>query len=175
MAALQKDPKEKRGGRRRTEKLVSFTRSVVHQAKRVCAEIEDSRGKAKRRIRKVKSSRPTEFGKLLQIQEVEGQTITAYEVYESRPWDSDLLIPAVETHRQRFGKAPRLTAADSASYSKANEEGVHERGVSLVAIPHRHARSADRRELLHSRWFKNVQQWRTGRKGRISELKRWDA
>ena len=78
MAALQKDPKEKRGGRRRTEKLVSFTRSVVHQAKRVCAEIEDSRGKAKRRIRKVKSSRPTEFGKLLQIQEVEGQTITAY-------------------------------------------------------------------------------------------------
>jgi hypothetical protein len=42
------------------------------------------------------------------VMEAEGQIVTAYEVFEKRPWDSDLLIPAVEAHRQRFGRAPRV-------------------------------------------------------------------
>ncbi len=50
-------------------------------------------------IRKGKASKPTEFGKLVQVQEAENQIITHYEVFAERPADSALLVPAVEEHR----------------------------------------------------------------------------
>jgi IS5 family transposase len=36
-------------------------------------------------IRKGKAAKPTEFGKMMKIQEVEQQIVTHYEVYEERP------------------------------------------------------------------------------------------
>jgi IS5 family transposase len=59
-------------------------------------------------IRKGKAAKPTEFGKMIKIQEAEVQIITHYEVYDERPNDVDLLIPAIEVHRQRLGRVPRL-------------------------------------------------------------------
>ena len=38
-------------------------------------------------IRKGKASRPTEFGKLVKLQEAENQIIVDYEVYARRPND----------------------------------------------------------------------------------------
>ena len=43
-------------------------------------------------IRKGKASKPTEFGKLVQLQEAENQIITHYEVFEERPSDRELLL-----------------------------------------------------------------------------------
>jgi len=123
-------------------------------------------------IRKGKASKPTEFGNMVQIQEAEGQLITCFAVFEKRPWDSELLVPAVESHKRQFGRVPDLVAADSAFYSKANEDAVHEMGVRRVSIPNRNTRSPERRALQRSRWFKNGQKWRTGCEGRISVLKR---
>ena len=65
-------------------------------------------------IRKGKAAKPTEFGKMIKIQEAERQIITHYEVYDQRPNDADLLIPALEAHEQRLGRAPRLATADAA-------------------------------------------------------------
>jgi IS5 family transposase len=53
-------------------------------------------------IRKGKASKPTEFGKMVKIQEAENQIIIAYEVYDLRPNDKDLLVPAVQVH-ERWG------------------------------------------------------------------------
>ena len=39
-------------------------------------------------IRKGKTSKPTEFGKMVKLQEAENQIITAYEVYDRRPSDA---------------------------------------------------------------------------------------
>jgi transposase, IS5 family len=36
-------------------------------------------------IRKGKASKPTEFGKMVKIQEAEAQIVTHYEVYKERP------------------------------------------------------------------------------------------
>ena len=55
-------------------------------------------------IRKGKASKPTEFEKMVKIQEAENQIITSYEVYETKPSDSDLLVKAVEEHRERLGR-----------------------------------------------------------------------
>jgi IS5 family transposase len=66
-------------------------------------------------IRKGKASKPTEFGKMVKIQEAENQIVMAYEVYEQRPSDKDLLVPAVEIHQQRLGRVPVMVAGDAVS------------------------------------------------------------
>ena len=123
-------------------------------------------------IRKGKASKPTEFGKLVQIQEAENQIITHYEVFAERPSDSQLLVPAVEEHQRRFGRVPRLAAADAGFYSQQNENTLRALGVERVAIPNRSTRSEERRRWQKQRWFRAGQRWRTGSEGRISVLKR---
>jgi len=123
-------------------------------------------------IRKGKLSKPTEFGKLVQVQEAENQVISEYRVFAERPSDRELLVPAVEEHQRRFGRVPRLVAADAGFYSQANEKRVQEMGVSWVAVPNRSTHSEERRTLQKRRWFRAAQKWRTGCEGRISVLKR---
>jgi IS5 family transposase len=123
-------------------------------------------------IRKGKAAKPTEFGKMIKIQEAENQIITHYEVYDERPNDVDLLIPALEVHRQRLGRAPRLATADAAFFSTQNETAAHALGVKRLSIPNRSTKSAERKKLQKKPWFRNGQKWRTGSEGRISLLKR---
>jgi len=123
-------------------------------------------------IRKGKSSKPTEFGRLVKIQEAEGQIITHYEVCDGRPADSTLLLKSVELHQQQFGQAPELLATDAGFYSDANEKAMGKMGVKRVAIPNRSTKSTERRLLQKKRWFRKAQAWRTGCEGRISVLKR---
>ena len=64
-------------------------------------------------IRKGKASKPTEFGKMVKVQEAEHQIITHYEVFEERPSDSDLLVDAVKQHEEVLGdrKSTRLNSS----------------------------------------------------------------
>ena len=123
-------------------------------------------------IRKGKASKPTEFGKLVKIQEAEQQIVTHYEVYDARPSDVTLLIPAIESHIQQFGKPPRLATADAGFFSARNEAAARERGVKRISIPNLGSKSAERKKLQRKRWFRDAQKWRTGCEGRISLLKR---
>jgi len=123
-------------------------------------------------IRKGKASKPTEFGKMVQVQEAENQIITHYDVFERRPSDRDLLLGAVENHERVLGRVPYLATADAGYYSRAQEQAVEEKGVKWVAVPNRNTKSEERKKKEHSRWFKKAQRWRTGCEGRISVLKR---
>jgi IS5 family transposase len=123
-------------------------------------------------IRKGKASKPTEFGKLVKIQEAENQIVTHDEVYDKRPADSSLLVACVERHREQTGCVPHTVAADSGFYPQANEKRLEEMGVKRVSIPNRKTRSPERRLQQKQRWFKSGQRWRTGGEGRISILKR---
>jgi IS5 family transposase len=123
-------------------------------------------------IRKGKAAKPTEFGKMIKVQEAEGQIITHYEVYDARPADADLLIPALEAHQRLLGRVPRLVTADAAFYSLKNEAAAHGMGVSRVSIPNRSTKSRERKALQKKRWFRAAQKWRTGSEGRISVVKR---
>jgi IS5 family transposase len=123
-------------------------------------------------IRKGKAAKPTEFAKMVKIQEAEGQIITAYDIYDQRPSDCDLLIPALQTHQLQLGRVPHLVTADAAFFSDRNEAAAHAMGVTRVSIPNRSTKSLARKKLLKKRWFRNAQKWRTGSEGRISLLKR---
>ena len=123
-------------------------------------------------IRKGKAGKPNEFGKMVKLQEAENQIVIDFEVYDKRPNDSDLLVPAIEIHQATLRRAPHLVAADAAFYSGKNEATAKAKGVKRVCIPNRSTKSAERRREQKKRWFRNGQKWRTGCEGRISVAKR---
>ena len=123
-------------------------------------------------IRKGKASKPTEFGKMVKIQEAENQIITSYEVYEKKPNDSDLLVKAVKEHCERLGQTPDLVAADAAFHSPSQKVAVQEMGVKHISVPNRPTKNPVIRKMQKTRWFRKGQKWRTGCEGRISVLKR---
>jgi IS5 family transposase len=123
-------------------------------------------------IRKGKASKPTEFGKMVKIQEAENQIVIHFEVFDQRPSDSDLLTQSIEKHKELLDRIPDLAAADAGFFSAANEAAAKQLGVKQVAVPSRSTKSTKRKQEQKKRWFKKAQKWRTGCEGRISVLKR---
>ena len=168
------------GLRAKLDAMLPLVRKVMKQTRaRILRGDTRSEGKlvslfepATEIIRKGKAGKPTEFGKMVKLQEAENQIVTDYEVYDRRPNDADLLIAAVETHQARLGRIPRLLAADAAFYSAKNEAAAIAKGVKRVCIPNRSTKSPERRREQKKRWFRAGQKWRTGCEGRISVVKR---
>ncbi|MBI1876343.1 MAG: ISNCY family transposase [Acidobacteria bacterium] len=123
-------------------------------------------------IRKGKLVKPTEFGKLVTIQEAEHQIVTAYAVHAERPADQTLWVPALDAHQQIFHRAPHLAAADRGFASAANEKAATTRGVRRMVLPRPGPNTPARRAHERQRWFRRGQRWRVGCEGRVSVLKR---
>jgi transposase, IS5 family len=168
------------GLRQALDEMIPLVRQVMRQTKsRIFAGDTHSAGKlvslfepSTEVIRKGKAGKPTEFGKLVKLQEAENQIVVDYEVYDRRPNDVDLLLPALAAHRAKLGRLPRLVAGDAAFYSASNEAAAKAMGVKRVCIPNRSTRSAERKREQKKRWFRDGQRWRTGAEGRISVAKR---
>ena len=116
-------------------------------------------------LRKGKLAKPTEFGRLVKIQEAEAQFITDYEVCEQGQSERALWEPALDRHIALFDHPPHLAVADGGFASRSNELAAQARGVRQVVLPRqsREERSRAARAALR---------WRTGSEGRISALKR---
>jgi IS5 family transposase len=123
-------------------------------------------------IRKGKIAKPTEFGKLVTIQEAEHQIITAYEVHPTRPADMTLWTPALDRHVAMFGRAPDIAAGDRGFASAKNEDAAIRLGVRRVILPRPGRKTPARRAHERQRWFRRGQRWRVGCEGRISVIKR---
>jgi IS5 family transposase len=168
------------GMKKELDTMMPRVQQVMRQAReRIFQGITDSAGKivsifepTTEIIRKGKAGKPTEFGKMVKIQEAENQIITSYEVYDQRPSDSDLLVPAIEEHQRQLGRVPRTAAADAGFYSANNEAAAEAMGVEQVAVPNLSTKSEDRKRHQKKRWFRKAQKWRAGCEGRISVIKR---
>jgi IS5 family transposase len=116
-------------------------------------------------IRKGKLAKPTEFGRLVKIQEAEAQFITDYDVCERGQPEHALWESALDRHIALFDHPPHLAVADGGFASRRNEHAAQTRGVRQIVLPRqsREARSRAARAALR---------WRTGSEGRISALKR---
>ena len=115
-------------------------------------------------IRKGKAAKPTEFGKVVKLQETENQFITDYTVCPTRVPEGELWRPALERHAELFGRPPDLAVADASFSSLANERAAYEHGVRRVVLPRG-------RGQPRPRWFRHALRGRTGCEGRISVLK----
>ena len=168
------------GLRQKLDEITSRVRQVMKQTRaRIFHGNTRSQGKllslfepSTEVIRKGKAGKPNEFGKMVKLQEAENQIITDYAVYAQRPYDSELLIAAIDTHQTLLGRVPHLVAADAAFYSTKNEAAAKAKGVKRICVPNRATKSAERKREQRKRWFRNGQKWRTGCEGRISVVKR---
>jgi IS5 family transposase len=122
-------------------------------------------------IRKGKPHKPTEFGRLVRLDEVEGGVVSHYEVQDGNPSDSAAFVPALEAHKKTFGRAPRMATADRGYFSAANVKTAQEGGVKRVALPGRGRLSQERSHRQKERWFQRALRWRAGIEARIATLK----
>lgn len=122
-------------------------------------------------IRKGKLHKPNEFGRLVDVVEVENGIVSDYRVLDGNPDDGSLLLPAIRRHIERFGNPPRRVATDRGFWSAKNERGAYAAGVQRVSIPATGKLSRTRLQLQRSRWFRQAQRWRAAGEGRIGTLK----
>jgi transposase, IS5 family len=123
-------------------------------------------------IRKGKPGRPTEFGRVIWLDEVEGGIVSRYAVLEGNPAEDAQLPPSLEHHRRVFKRPPRLLTGDRGVHSAANERYATTHGVKHVVLPKPGAKSGKRIAYEQQRWFRRGRDWRAGLEGRISSLKR---
>jgi IS5 family transposase len=122
-------------------------------------------------IRKGKAHKPTEFGRLVRIDEVENGIVSHYDVKDGNPADANDFVPAVSQHKQTFGRAPKRATADRGFFSAKNEREARKLGVERVALPARGKLSRARSALQKQRWFKRAMRWHAGIEARIGTLK----
>ncbi len=123
-------------------------------------------------IRKGKPGRPTQFGRVLWLDKVEGGIISRYAILDGNPPEADQLRPSLDHHRRLFQRPPRVLAGDRGLHSSANERYATAQGVKRVVLPKPGAKSAKRVAHEQQRWFRRGHNWRSGLEGRISGLKR---
>jgi transposase, IS5 family len=123
-------------------------------------------------LRKGKPGKPTEFGRVAWLDEVDGGIISRYAILEGNPPDADQLVPSLDHHLELFGKPPDLLAGDRGLYSPDNERYATDKGVKQVVLPKPGRKSAARRAHERQSWFWRGHNWRSGMEGRISTLKR---
>jgi transposase, IS5 family len=122
-------------------------------------------------IRKGKAHKPSEFGRLVRIDEVENGIVSGYQVLTGNPADTTAWVPALQHHQVCFGRAPEMAAGDRGFFSAQNEQEAHALGVKKVALPARGRLSAKRAEQQKQRWFRRALRWRAGCEATISTLK----
>jgi IS5 family transposase len=123
-------------------------------------------------IRKGKPGKPTEFGRVIWLDEVEGGIISRYAVLAGNPDEKAQLPPSLDHHIAQFGHPPEVLAGDRGLHSTANERYAQQHGVPEVVLPKPGKKSAKRIAYEQQVWFQAGRNWRAGIEGRISGLKR---
>jgi IS5 family transposase len=123
-------------------------------------------------IRRQKAGKPTEFGRKVWLDEVDGGIVTRWEILDGNPPDSEQWQPAIDHHLDLFDKPPDLASADRGLYSPDNEAYATRKGVKRVVLPKRGRKTEKRRQHEAQSWFKRGRRFQAGIEGRISVLKR---
>src|SRR5919199_6626716 len=119
-------------------------------------------------IRKGKPGKPTEFGRVVWLDEVEGGIISRYAVLEGNPDEKAQLPPSLDHHLAQFGQPPELLTGDRGIYSAANERYATKQGVKHVVLPKPGKKSAKRIAYEQQAWFRAGRNWRGGVGGGVS-------
>jgi transposase, IS5 family len=123
-------------------------------------------------IRRHKAGQPTECGRKLLLDEVEGGIITRYDVLDEVGLEHPHLLASLDAHQRHFARAPDVLAGDRGRYAPENEARARERGVKQVVLPKTGRLSKERQQHERQRWFRRGGRFRAGIEGRINVLQR---
>lgn len=119
-----------------------------------------------------KAGKNIEFGHMIGFQQVRAKFITDFDVYEHKPVEYQILVPALESHRELFGSYPEGITADKGYWENSQAREELTRKVPTVAIAKKGKRTDSETEREHSETFSALQRFRAGIEGSISYLKR---
>ena len=123
-------------------------------------------------IRRQKVGKPTEFGRKVWLDEVNGGLVTQWRVLDGNPPDEQQFQAAIDRHIEQFKKPPNQASADRGVYSRDNEAYARKQGVANPILPQPGHKSAARRQYESHAWFRRGRRYHAGIEGRISVLKR---
>jgi len=104
------------------QKVIAQTKERVFQGNRhVAGKVLSLFEPHTQAIRKGKAHKPTEFGRLVRLDEVESGIVSQYEVLEGNPADTNAWDPALTQHETHFGRPPEMATGDRGYFSAKNE------------------------------------------------------
>ena len=119
-----------------------------------------------------KDGAAVEFGRQVMLDEVDGGMLTRAHILADGESEHHQALPAVQHHRQLFGRSPKLVAGDRGLHAAGVEAQLQAVGVSQVAIPWTGRVGEARRAHEHERSWRRRYRWRAGIEGRIHVLRR---
>ena len=118
-----------------------------------------------------KAGKEIEFGHMIQIQQTGEKFITDYGVFEHKPVEPTLVLPALRSHKKLFGDYPLSVATDKGYWSPDEFKKIPDE-IEIVSIPKKGGRDDSERERELDPLFRLAQAFRAGVEGSISFLKR---
>ena len=119
-----------------------------------------------------KAGKPIEFGHKILIAQTGEKYIHHYKVMEKQISDKDLLLPAVEDHKNMFGSYPDVLSTDKGFYESMKQIDGLEKNIRVVSIAKKGRRTQVEYERETTDAFIAGQHFRAGSEGSISVLKR---
>ncbi len=119
-----------------------------------------------------KAGKPVEFGHKILIAQTGEKYIHYYQVMERQAADKDLLLPAVEAHKDMFGSYPGVLSTDKGFYESKAQLTSLEENIRVVSIAKKGQRTQAEEERETTEDFIQGQHFRAGSEGTISVLKR---
>ena len=123
-------------------------------------------------IQRGKASKPIEFGHKVLVAQTGEKFIHHYRVMPHRIEDKDLLEPAVEAHKELFGRYPDLLSTDKGFYESTKQLAHLKDKIATVSIAKKGRRTQAEYDRETSEDFLAGQRFRAGSEGSISVLKR---
>ena len=123
-------------------------------------------------LKRGKAGKPIEFGHKVLFAQTGEKFIHHYRVMPHRIEDKDLLEPAVEAHKDLFGRYPDLLSTDKGFYESMKQIAGLQEKIATVSIAKKGRRNQQEYERETSDVFLAGQRFRAGSEGSISVLKR---
>ena len=119
-----------------------------------------------------KAGKPIEFGHKILLAQTGEKYIHHYNVMKKQVDDKDLLLPAIEAHKEMFGEYPHVLSTDKGFYESMEQIHSLEKIIPVVSISKKGRRTQAEYERETTEEFIDGQRFRAGPEGSISVLKR---
>lgn len=119
----------------------------------------------------VKGFRDIQYGHKINLSSEQNGFITHMSIEDGNPSDTDLFIPVLNAHQEKYGKLPNSVVADGGYASRTNVLTAREMGAKRVVF-HKRVGISLQDMGVKTKTFKELRNFRAGVEGNISELKR---